>query len=332
MADSKVNLFGEATKQDIKVGYISTTRGYVTGIGVNDANIYAQKDPGTTFIFTTREEIKFLNINQVNQLTPDVLTIDPDGTQCGGIDFNAKTEPPEVIFAGGGGVGVVGNPIIGQDGAVLAVDLVSGGFGYKYAPITKMRDSSGRGAGAVLVSVVGVLSATELVYDKEDDFEEYIIETPDPSEIPDDTWYGPDGKPIGRWNPQMYTGDEELPFDIVTNNYIDALHKIATSGMGGVAESKSIADATAIMDGQSFIPSESGGQSVSAAQSKALQEAIVAIRTAQITGSSVAGQEVALAAVTSPPTNLSNNNVSIPLAFQDAILGIQLGLRWCYCE
>ena len=298
MADSKVNLFGEATKQDIKVGYISTTRGYVTGIGVNDANIYAQKDPGTTFIFTTREEIKFLNINQVNQLTPDVLTIDPDGTQCGGIDFNAKTEPPEVIFAGGGGVGVVGNPIIGQDGAVLAVDLVSGGFGYKYAPITKMRDSSGRGAGAVLVSVVGVLSATELVYDKEDDFEEYIIETPDPSEIPDDTWYGPDGKPIGRWNPQMYTGDEELPFDIVTNNYIDALHKIATSGMGGVAESKSIADATAIMDGQSFIPSESGGQSVSAAQSKALQEAIVAIRTAQITGSSVAGQEAALAAVT----------------------------------
>ena len=67
-----VNLFGEATKQDIKVGYISTTRGYVTGIGVNDANIYAQKDPGTKFILATREEIKFLNINQVNQLTPDV--------------------------------------------------------------------------------------------------------------------------------------------------------------------------------------------------------------------------------------------------------------------
>ena len=62
-----VNLFGEATKQDIKVGYISTTRGYVTGIGVNDANIYAQKDPGTTFIFTTRDEIKFLNINEVKK-------------------------------------------------------------------------------------------------------------------------------------------------------------------------------------------------------------------------------------------------------------------------
>ena len=205
-----VNLFGEATKQDIKVGYISTTRGYVTGIGVNDANIYAQKDPGTTFIFTTRDEIKFLNINEVNQLTPDALIIDEKGQKCGGdVKWEAPIEPAEVVFSGGGGVGVVGNPIIGQDGAVLAVDLVSGGFGYKYAPITKMRDSSGKGAGASLVSVIGEIAGTQIVYDKEDDFEEYIIENPDPSEIPDDTWYGPDGKPIGRWNPQMYTGMRE---------------------------------------------------------------------------------------------------------------------------
>ena len=297
-----VNLFGEATKQDIKVGYISTTRGYVTGIGVNDANIYAQKDPGTTFIFTTRDEIKFLNINEVNQLTPDALIIDEKGENCGGgVKWEAPTEPPEVVFSGGGGVGVVGNPIIGQDGAVLAVDLVSGGFGYKYAPITKMRDSSGKGAGASLVSVIGEIAETQIVYDKEDDFEEYIIETPDPSETPDDTWYGPDGKPIGRWNPQMYTGDEGVPFDIVTNNYIDALHKIATSGRGGVAESKTIADATSIMEGQNFVPSKSsGGELVSAAESKAREAAILAIRTAEITGASVAaGQEAAIAAAIS---------------------------------
>ena len=160
-----------------------------------------------------------------------------------------------------------------------------------------MRDSSGKGAGAVLVSVVGEIAETEIVYDKEDDFEEYIIETPTPDQIPNDTWYGPDGKPIGRWNPQMYTGGEEIPFDVVTNNYISALHRIATSGRGGVSESKSIAAADAVIEGQNFIPPSNG--SVTAEQRRALQEAILAIRTAEITGDSVAsGQAAAIAAAT----------------------------------
>ena len=51
---------------------------------------------------------------------------------------------------GGGGVGVAGNPIIGRDGAVLAVDLVSGGFGYQYPPIVDVRDNCQLGAGASL--------------------------------------------------------------------------------------------------------------------------------------------------------------------------------------
>ena len=120
---STVNLFGAPNKNDIRVGYISTTRGYVTGIGINDANIYAQSDPGTKFILQNRDYIKYLNINQVNKLEPDVL-ITSQENKCEGVKWEEPIESPRVIFAGGGGVGVVGNPIIGDDGALLAVDLV----------------------------------------------------------------------------------------------------------------------------------------------------------------------------------------------------------------
>ena len=44
------NIFEPPTKCDIKVGYISTDRGYVSGVGIHDANLYAKKNPGTTFI------------------------------------------------------------------------------------------------------------------------------------------------------------------------------------------------------------------------------------------------------------------------------------------
>ena len=227
---STVNLFGASTKNDIKVGYISTTRGYVTGVGINDANIYAQSDPGTKFILQNRDYIKYLNINQVNKLEPDVL-ITSQENKCEGVKWEEPIESPRVIFAGGGGVGVVGNPIIGDDGAVLAVDLVSGGFGYKYAPVTKLKEVSGKGAGASLVSVIGGITTSEVLYDKLEDFEEYVIETPD--DVPSTDWYGPDGKVIGKWDPSLYTGDTEVSFDVITDEYIEKLQKIASSGIGG---------------------------------------------------------------------------------------------------
>ena len=123
MADPQVNLFGPSTEDNIKVGYISTTRGYITGVGIKDANIYAKKDPGTKFILQNRDYIKYLNINEVNELTPEVLEttsrIDPvtnlPQESCKGVDWEAPIEDPEVIFSGGGGVGVVGNPVFGTD-------------------------------------------------------------------------------------------------------------------------------------------------------------------------------------------------------------------------
>ena len=229
MADPKVNLFGPSTEDDIKVGYISTTRGYVTGVGVNDANIYAKKDPGTTFILQNRDYIKYLNINEVNALTPEVL--EATGEECKGVEWDAPVETPEVIFSGGGGVGVVGNPVFGTDGALLAVDLVSGGFGYKYAPTTKLRDVSGGSAGAHLISIVGNIPDSEILYDKREDFENYIINEDNVVGI--GSWYGPDGKVIGQWDPSLYLGDEEPSFDTITDNYIKKLKEISTSGIGG---------------------------------------------------------------------------------------------------
>ena len=65
------DLFGPTTKCDIKVGYISTDRGLVEGIGVYEANQEAKLNPGTQFIFTNRDKVEYLNINEVNKLRPE---------------------------------------------------------------------------------------------------------------------------------------------------------------------------------------------------------------------------------------------------------------------
>ena len=91
MAEPEVNLFGPSTKDDIRVGYISTTRGYVTDVGINDANIHAKSDPGTTFILQNRDYIKYLNINEVNKLEVDVL--ESSGLPGGGCTSIVWDEP-----------------------------------------------------------------------------------------------------------------------------------------------------------------------------------------------------------------------------------------------
>ena len=61
-------LFGPETKCDIKVGYISTDRGLVEGIGLYEANQHAKLNPGTQFIFRNRDKVNYLNINEVNNI------------------------------------------------------------------------------------------------------------------------------------------------------------------------------------------------------------------------------------------------------------------------
>ena len=55
------NLFGPASKSDIRVGYIDPERGFVGNLTVYEANRYAKLNPGTTFIFRRRDKIQFMN-------------------------------------------------------------------------------------------------------------------------------------------------------------------------------------------------------------------------------------------------------------------------------
>ena len=136
---------------NIKVGYISETDGYIQNVSISDANVYAESNPDTEFIFIDGDEkVRFLTINEVNALTPkDLLRSDPclTGDQpCG---------PPSLKFFGGGGVGASANPVVDSSGNLIAVDLVSGGFGYQTPPQVQVIDPCNNGSGAVLQTVLG---------------------------------------------------------------------------------------------------------------------------------------------------------------------------------
>jgi hypothetical protein len=76
-------LSGPPTKDDIKVAYIDPKLGLVEGVSICQANEYALKEPGTTFIFRDgNQTLQYLNINEVNKIDPIILTTTDE---CGGI-------------------------------------------------------------------------------------------------------------------------------------------------------------------------------------------------------------------------------------------------------
>ena len=219
---AEFNLFGNANKGDIRVAYISTERGLVDDVTVCEANDYAKLNPGTQFIFRTREFTKYMNINGVNKLTPDDLSPKKD---CDGVNMTKECGPPEAIFAGGGGVGIKGNPVIGQDGAVLAVDLVSGGFGYQVPPNVQVKDNCGIGAGGYFVAELGEITERFEYYDLEDDFEDYeICEGASDTGVFGDR-YGVNGENLGKWEPRMYANFDKDPIAIEIKRYQDIISK-----------------------------------------------------------------------------------------------------------
>jgi len=215
------NLFGPRSKDDIRVGYISTDTGYVTGVTICEANSYAQQNPGTTFIFRNgNNNIKYLNINEVNKLTPDSLV--STANSCGGPQTVVECGPPIINFSGGGGVGALGNAIVGIDGAILAVDVIEGGFGYQYEPFVNAKDNCQIGNGAVLTAVLGETTETlEETYDSEADFEEYEI-CPDTTVGYGRNW-GPNGEDLGPWEPRTYTEVSQDPIRKEIEEYQKAL-------------------------------------------------------------------------------------------------------------
>ena len=217
---AEFNLFGNANKGDIRVAYISSERGFIDNVTVCEANDYAKLNPGTQFIFRTREFTKYMNINGVNKLTPDDLSPQKD---CEGIQMTKECGPAQAHFAGGGGVGIKGNPVIGQDGAVLAIDLVSGGFGYQVAPNVVVKDNCGIGAGGNFVAELGEIAERFEYYDLEEDFEDYEI-----CEGATDTGvfgqrYGINGEDLGVWEPRLYANFEKDPIALQIKKYQDLL-------------------------------------------------------------------------------------------------------------
>ena len=245
------NLFGPADKCDIKVGYISTTRGYVDNVSRHDANKYAKLNPGTQFILRRRDKIQFMNINGVNKLEPkDLLPENSAGGDrgCSGVtgldiyddDGGIRSDAfnnvdPHVNFSGGNGIGAKANPIFGIDGSLLAVDLIDGGWGYAYAPVTEVIDEYGIGAGAVVRSIMVGDPAyskckfieTVQTFENEEDFEEYDLNTCGPSEILTfGKKYDADGNEVGVWDPTTYATLTSNPAAIEQRRYQDFLESL----------------------------------------------------------------------------------------------------------
>ena len=216
---AEFTIFGNSSKEEIRVGYISTERGFVDNITVCEANDYAKLNPGTQFIFKTREFTKYMNINGVNKLTPNDLS---PIEECPGVEMTKECGPPKALFSGGGGVGVKGNPVIGNDGSVMAVDLISGGFGYQSPPIVEVKDNCGIGAGGYMKAVVGEIVESVEYYDQEDDFEDYEICIPE-EDINFGRRYGPDGTDLGPWEPKLYANLDKDPIKRQIKQYQDFL-------------------------------------------------------------------------------------------------------------
>ena len=131
---------------NIKVSYISQTKGVVRDVSIAAANEYERLNPGTLFVFVNGDaKVKYLDISGVNKLTTkDLGRTDPCqvGPQpCG---------PPTLHFFGGGGIGAEANPVVDVNGNLLAVDIVKPGFGYKTPPQIQVIDPCQNGKGAVL--------------------------------------------------------------------------------------------------------------------------------------------------------------------------------------
>jgi hypothetical protein len=220
------DLIGSLSKSMIRLAVVDPKLGLIGNLTINAANQYASENPGTTFLFLDGDNnLRYLSIGEVNKLEPkDLLRNNPcnaDPAPCGS---------PKIIVSGGGGIGAVGNAVISQDGngSLLAVDVVAGGYGYKYQPRADLLDACDIGSGAVLKTEIG----SELAYEEFfDDIEEYVIteENDEPFTVED---YDVDGNPLGTFDATDFfiadpeTGELEDPIQKEIENYQRLIREI----------------------------------------------------------------------------------------------------------
>ena len=98
----------------IRVSRVDAKKGIVSGLTVEQANLYSFTNPGETYIFIDGDNnVHYLGINKVNKLKNKHLKrtrkCDTSVKECG---------PPTIKIFGGGGLGAVGNPVISSTGAI----------------------------------------------------------------------------------------------------------------------------------------------------------------------------------------------------------------------
>ena len=195
----KSNFFSELTEKDIRVSYIDPILGLVNNLTICEAKIEAKKNPGTIFIFKNgRQTLRYLDIGQVDDLLPGALK-ENKNKPCPGITSTTEEcKPPTIQIFGGGGIGAAGNAIVGNDGSILAVDIVRRGNGYKYPPLVSARDNCAIGSGAVLTATLGCIPQEKEKAKKQK------IDLCSETEVGYGQIWDANGQIIGDWDPKNY--------------------------------------------------------------------------------------------------------------------------------
>ena len=123
-------------------------------------------------LYLERKILSYLNLmdHLTSCDTVDGLTLDIDYDDNDPGTSNCK---PEVLIEGGGGVGVSASPIIGNDGSLMHIRVVHGGFGYKLPPQVRIFDNCKLGSGVRAFLVLGSTGKIVETYDDIEDVEEY---------------------------------------------------------------------------------------------------------------------------------------------------------------
>ena len=246
MTDTAFNLFEldtDSQKRDVRVGYIDPDLGYIISVSRYQANKYAELNPGTQFIVSNRDEVRYLNINEVNKLNINDITPAKQGGPCGegesaaSVDIKIsdvdtspckkKRDRIRVDLIGGGGVGAQANPVITRDGAIASIDVVHGGFGYKYPPLVQITDTCGVGKGASAISVLGETNFEDEIYNQPEDFEllDFKFGPDEGINFPEvfGSRYNEDAVVIGDWSPSDYANFSKNPIELEIQKYQEFL-------------------------------------------------------------------------------------------------------------
>ena len=228
IAATQFNIFGSATQNEISVGYISSIRGYVQGVTICEANDYEKEYPNTAFILRNRDKVSYISIDEVNALVPDDLLPKKDNDSCSAVDLNHEcNQNPEVFFSGGGGVGAFANPVIGQDGGLLTLDITNPGYGYQFPPSVDVKDECGFVKGSVVRVQVsdGDNCVESWKYYKDEMDENGPDICADTSTSYGRVW-GVNGQDTGEWDPTKYSRYATDPLMDEVDKYLESLKNL----------------------------------------------------------------------------------------------------------